>query len=171
VAAIVVAVIALTGGGGNGSPSAASESKTNTNAATSPAPEKTPAPKPLTKQELIAKADAICVQSQETFKSTHGEFPNGENEPDLRYSEILSGISTGAVKKFNALDPPATARKSFDEYVKAQERVKVYDQQALRAAEAGDTTEYLAARERRDNEAEERHELARAVGLRKCSAS
>jgi Protein kinase domain len=169
VIAIIVAAFALTGGGGDGSPSAANEPKTNT--ATSPAPKKKPTPKPLTRQELITKADAICVHSQETFKATHGEFPNGEDEPDLRYSEILGGISTEAIKKFNALDPPATVRESFNEYVKAQERVKVYDQQALQAAEAGDTTKYLAARERRNSEAEERSELAHAVGLRQCSAS
>jgi hypothetical protein len=167
--AIGIAVVVPTGGGGDGSPGAASEAKTN--AATSPAPKKKPTPKPLTEQELVTKADAICVHSQEAFKATHGEFPNGENEPDLRYSEVLSGISTEAVKKFNALDPPATLRESFGEYVKAQERVKIYDQQALRAAEAGDTAGYLAARERRDDEAEERYDLARAVGLRQCSAS
>ncbi len=169
VVAIVVAIVALTGGGGDGSPSAASESKANT--ATSPAPKKKSTPKPLAKQELIAKADAICVHSQETFKATHKEFPNGENEADLRYSEILSGISSTAVRKFNSLDPPAGVSKPFSEYVKSQERVKVYDQQALQAAKAGDTAEYLAARERRNNEAEERYELARAVGLQQCSTS
>jgi hypothetical protein len=168
-AAIVVAIVALGGGGEDGGPSSANETKTNT--ATSPAPKKKPAPEPLSKKELIAKTDAICVHSQETFKLTHAEFPNGENEPDLRYSEILRGISAGAVKKFNALDPPATVRKPFNEYVNAQERVKIYDQQALEAAEAGNTVDYLIARERRNDEAEERYELARAVGLQECSAT
>jgi hypothetical protein len=168
VAALVAATVALTSGGGGDSPSAAS--KTRTDAVTSPAPKKT-APKPLTRQALIAKADAICAHSQATFKRTHEEFPNGENEADLHYSEILSGISTGAVRKFDSLDPPATVSSAFDEYVRAQERVKVYDRQALRAARAGNTADYLAARERRDNEAEERYELARAVGLRECSST
>ena len=44
-----------------------------------------------------------------------------------------------------------------------------YDRQALKAAEAGDATAYVAAREKRDSEAEERYDLARAVGLKECS--
>ena len=44
-----------------------------------------------------------------------------------------------------------------------------YDRQALEAAEAEDATAYLAARERRDAGQLERYELARQVGLKKCS--
>jgi hypothetical protein len=168
VAVVAGAAIALSGGGGDRGPSAIQEART---AATRQALNKNSAPKPLTKQELIAKADAICAQSIATFKQTHGEFPNGENEPDLHYSEILSGISSRAVRKFNSLNPPATVRKPFGEYVEAQKRVKIYDQQALHAAEAGDTAKYLAARERRNGEAKERYDLAREVGLQECSAS
>jgi hypothetical protein len=40
---------------------------------------------------------------------------------------------------------------------------------ALQAAEAGDTVAYLSARKSRDDEAGERHDLAQAVGLKKCS--
>ncbi len=168
VVAIAAGAVVLTSGGGGGNPSTASGTKAD--AATSRASKK-PAPKPLTRQALIAKADAICAHSQATFKRTREEFPNGESEADLHYSEILSGISAGAVRKFNSLDPPAAVSSAFDEYVRAQERVKVYDRQALRAARAGDTADYLAARARRDNEAEERYELARAVGLRECSST
>jgi hypothetical protein len=169
VMAIVVAAILLAGGGGDGAPSKASDA--GTGAKTTPAKPQKSAPETLSKQQLIAKADAICVHSQETFKATHGEFPNGENEPDLRYSQILSEISALAVDRFDSLRPPAGIRKAFDEYVKAQERVKVYDQQALQAAESGDAAAYLTAREKRNNEAEERYDLARAVGLQECSAS
>jgi serine/threonine protein kinase len=171
-AALVVAVILIGGGGGSG-PDAAG----NTDAAvTSPAdqkPKAKPKPKPrtLTKAELIAKADAICEDSKVSYVATLHEFPNGESEPDPRYSKILAGISTRAVRRFDSLDPPAAVRKSFDEYVKAQERVKAYDRQALQAAEAGDTAAYLAARERRNDETEERYDLARAVGLQECSTN
>jgi hypothetical protein len=169
VAAIVVAVIALTGGGGDGSPSAGNQAKTNTT--TSPAPKKKPAPKSLTKQELIAKADAICADSKATYKATLKEFPNGENEPDPAYSKKLTEISTRGVHRFNSLNPPAAVRRPFDQYVKAQERVKAYDREALQAAEAGEPAAYLAARESRDNEAEERFDLARTIGLHECSTN
>jgi hypothetical protein len=69
------------------------------------------------------------------------------------------------------LEPPADLRGAYEGYAQAQKRVKAYDREALRAAEAGDATAYLAARERRDAEAGKRYELAREVGLEQCSAS
>jgi hypothetical protein len=120
---------------------------------------------------LISKADAICADSRATYKATHKKFPSGESEPDPTYSRILTEISTRAVRRFNGLNPPATLREPFDKYVKAQERVKAYDREALRAAEAGEPAAYLAARESRDNEAEERYDLARAVSLSECSTN
>jgi hypothetical protein len=46
-----------------------------------------------------------------------------------------------------------------------------YDRQALSAAEANDASAYLEARQRRDAETTERYELAREVGLEKCSTN
>ncbi len=169
VVAIVVAAIALTGGGGGGDPSAANNAKTST--ATTPAKKQKPAPKPLSESALITKADAICADSKATYKATLDEFPNGESEPDPTYSKILTGISTRAVRKFNSLNPPVSARKPFDEYVEAQERVKAYDREALRAAKAGEPAAYLAARESRNNEAEERYDLARRLEFEECSTN
>jgi serine/threonine protein kinase len=167
--AIVAAAIALSGGGGGGDPSVADGGKAGV--ATAPVQKEKPAPKPLSKSALIAKADAICADSKATYMATLEEFPNGETEPDPAYSRILAGISSRAVRRFNALNPPASVREPFNEYVKAQERVKAYDREALQAAEAGEPAAYLAARESRDNEAEERYDLARAIGLRECSTS
>jgi Protein kinase domain len=167
VVAIVIAVIALTGGGGDGSPSAANEAKTNT--ATAPAPKHKPAPKPLTEQALIAKADAICETSQNTYKSVHSQAL--EESPDVSYAATLAGISQRGVNGFRKLIAPQSVEPAFDEYVQAQERVMRYDRRALKAAEAGEAAAYVAARESRDNEAEERYDLARSVGLHECSAN
>jgi hypothetical protein len=168
VVVIVVVAIALTGGGGNGDPNTANEAKA---VDTTPAQKHEPAPKYLSKPELIAKADAICADSKATYGAAREEFPNGENEPDPTYSRKLTEISTGAVRRFKSLNPPAVVRKSFNEYVEARERVKAYDREALQSAVGGEPAAYLAARESRDNEAEERYDLARAVGLRECSTN
>jgi hypothetical protein len=169
VAAILAAVLALGGGGGGGDP--------ETTRADNVAPKQEKAhrqpPPSLTRAELIAKADAICTDSQSSFKQVGAEFPEAKEEefPDVPYSEALVGISTPAVKRFEALDPPTSVRKPFDEYVQAQRRVHRYDVQALRAARAEHADEYRAARERRDNGQPERYELAREIGLETCSLS
>jgi hypothetical protein len=94
-----------------------------------------------------------------------------EEAPDVGYSEALVGISTPAVQRFTALNPPPSVRQPYERYVRAQQRVHKYDVQALHAARAEHDGEYLAARERRDNGQGERYELAREIGLKTCSAS
>jgi hypothetical protein len=168
-AGIVVAAIALGGGdeGGDGGPQATASDTTRK-------PKAKPKPEPtLTKSQLIAKADAICADSQRSFEEVRAEFPEARSEqtPDVAYSEALVGISTPAVERFMALVPPKSLRRPYEEYVQAQRRVHGYDVQARRAARAGHTAEYLAARERRDNGQAQRYELAREIGLKTCSAS
>jgi hypothetical protein len=168
--AIVVVVILVSGGGGSSPGTAATTGPTSTES-TNREPKAKPKPKSLTKSELIAKADAICMDSKVSFIATRHEYPEGETTPDVAYSKILSGISTIAVRKFNTLRAPTGIEKPFGEYVKAQERVEAYDREALEAAEAGDANAYLAARERRDTEAGERYDLAREIGLEQCSTN
>jgi Protein kinase domain len=176
--AIVVAVAAalLLGNGGSGGGdqgTANSEnSKTKASSGGGEAVAKPQAP-PLSRADLIAKADAICADSQSSFEEVRAEFPEAKNEEvaDVAYSEALVAISTPAVKRFEDLDPPPSVRHSYEQYVAAQRRVHKYDVQALRAARAEYSSEYLAARERRDNGQGERYELAREIGLKTCSAS
>jgi hypothetical protein len=168
--ATIAAVVALAGSGGGGDSSSTAGEGPPAAAAGKGGGHGQPS---LSKAQLIAKADAICLDSQEAFAGVRSEFPEASREeaPDIAYSEALVGISTPAVERFRALRPPASARKPYEEYVQAQQRVHRYDVQALRAARAGHEGEYLAARERRDNEQRERHELAREIGFEVCSAS
>ncbi len=166
--ALVVAIaviVTLASGGGGSSPVAADSAAKPAN------PKPKAPPKALSKSELIAKADAICTDSKVTYVATLHEYPEGETTPSVPYSTTLAGISTRAVRKFNSLTPPASLDRPYREYVAAQERVKNYDRQALQAAENGDTIAYLKARESRDAETEERYDLAREVGLKKCSTN
>lgn len=173
VAVVIVAAILLGSGGGGDGSGAASREGPPTKDASGGGEKKQVSQKPTTLNEaqLIAGADAVCVRSQEDFKSAHAEFPNGETTPEVPYATKLAGISERAVRGFEALAPPAAVRSRYDEYVKAQVRVRKYDQQALRAAEEGDTSAYLEAREARDDEQHLRYELARAVNLKQCSTS
>jgi predicted Ser/Thr protein kinase len=170
IAAIVVAAIALGGGGGGGSGAGANADAT-TKAKDKPSPQPKPKPQTLSASALVQAGDAICAQSQETFREVHGRFPAGEEEPDATYSSELVGISTRAVDEFKALTPPPSLSKAYEDYVKAQEEVKKLDEKALKAAEKDQVTPYLKAREKRDAGVEERHQLAQAVGFEVCSAA
>jgi serine/threonine protein kinase len=167
-AAVVVVVVLVSGGGGS-SPDTAATAGPATTDSPKQKPKAKPKPKTLTKTELINRADSVCEASQNSYKSVSSQ--EGEETPDVAYATTLAGISQRAVNRFRRLVPPPGVEAAFDDYVEAQEQVMLYDRQALRAAEAGDASAYLAARERRDAEAGKRYDLAREVGLQTCSAS
>jgi len=160
VLAAAVAVVAIGGGGGGeGRDASATTAKAKTRAGSKPAT--------LSSAQLVAKADAICADSQEAYKEVFSRA--SEESPDTGYSQSLVGISTRAVGRFRKLDPPPGLAADYDRYVAAQERVKQYDLDALSAAKAGDADAYLAARASRDDEQRRRYDLARALDLQVCS--
>jgi len=166
--AAVVLAIALSSGGGDG----ASGETASTQTAKQTKPEK-PKPKPatLSAAALIAKGDEICTDSQDAYKAYKVEFPNGENEASVGYSQLLVGISGKAIRRFEELKPPPSLKRDYDIYVKSQKEVAQWDEDALKAAEKEDLSAYLGAREKRDATEEERKALAEAVGFHVCSGS
>jgi serine/threonine protein kinase len=170
VAAVVLAIALTSGGGGDG----ASGETTSAQTVKETKPEK---PKPklkpatLSAATLISKGDEICTDSQETYKAYRGEFPNGENEASIGYSQLLVGISSKAVRHFEELKPPPALKQAYDAYVKSQKQVAKWDEDALKAAEKEDLSAYLGIREERDASEEERKALAEAVGFHVCSGS
>jgi serine/threonine protein kinase len=166
VVAVVAAVMVISSGGGSGS---GADKTTDGAVAGGAKAAAKPKPKPLSKSELIAKADAICADSKDTYTSVFSA--EKEEAPEVAYAATLAGISQRGVNRFRRLVAPQSVEPAFASYVKAQERVMSYDRQALRAAQAGDAEAYVAARERRDAEAGERYDLARQVGLTECSTN
>jgi hypothetical protein len=171
--AVVVAAIALSGGGGDSDGGGATTTaETTPKEETAPKEQQQkqkPQPKALSRSEMIRRADAICEDSQNTYKGVRSSF--SEENPDVAYSATLVGISTPAVDRFRKLEPPPSMTRDWGQYLKAQERVGEYDREALRAAKAEDASAYLAAREKRNKEQPERYQLARALGLQACSPS
>jgi serine/threonine protein kinase len=179
VAAIVVVILLASSGGGGGSGTTADTSGTTPAqekaaeqheaeaAAKQKATEEREAA--LTEPQLISQADAICVESQQSYAESKAESPNGEHETNVPFAKELLANSTRAVKEFNELDPPPALATKYTKYVRSQEEVKALDAKALEAAKQGDLTAYETARSERDEGNEDRHQLAHAVGLEVCS--
>src|SRR6188768_15324 len=151
-AALVVVIVLVSGGGGSSSGDSGQADSSTTTAATAknkPAPK--PEPRTLSRSELITKADAICEASKNAY--TEVRSPELEEIPDVTYAATLAGISQRGVNGLRRLRAPISVEPEFHQYVEAQERVMRYDRQALKAAEVEDPSAYVAARERRDEEA------------------
>ncbi len=165
----VAAIVVIVGGddGGGADPSGAGETTGAAKAASDSRAQSKP--KPLTRDELIAKADAICKESQRRY--TDIDNLESEMSADIPYAEALVRIARPRIRGLRALTPPQSIAGPYEEYVAAQERVFATDKQALSAARKGNVAGVEAARDARDAEDAERYALAREIGLKACSAS
>jgi len=169
VAAVVVAIILATGGGEEGGGGGAATAQTTGQSTTKRDVNPEAKVERLTKPELIAKGDAICRDSRESYKRVYD--PVSEEVPDVDYSKELVRNSTEAVRGFNRLKPPKSLERAFGKYVGSREQVNQWDIDALRAAEEGDEVAYREAREDRNDTEDDRKVLAEEVGFKECSGS
>jgi Protein kinase domain len=163
---IAVAVIALGGGDGDGRATDLTAAQT---AGAGSKPVKADAgPKPLTGSQLIAKADAICKDSQRRYLEIRDL--ESEHTTDVPYAEALVRIARPRIRGLRQLTPPQWLAGPYEEYVEAQEWVYATDKQALAAAREGDAAGVEAARDRRDAEDALRERLSGEIGFEVCSA-
>jgi hypothetical protein len=152
VMAALAGVLTLAGCGGGG------ESSTSTTASGAP----------LTKQELVAKGDAICKQARTQFEQLQ-QNPPTTPQSAATLTQKLIGISETELSQLRDLNPPAALKSSLDEYVQALgENIGVL-KKGLKAAQKNDATGYAKAQAETVSEQVKRLQLARAVGFRECS--
>jgi protein kinase-like protein len=168
IAGIVLAVIAL--GGGDRDPGSGTTASTAADATGSDArkvAKEHPEPKPLSSSQLIAKADAICEDSQRRYLEVRDL--ESEYSTDVPYAEALARTARTRVRELRRLTPPPRLARPYEEYVEAQGRVYATDKEALAAARREDAAGVEAARNRRDAEDALREDLARKIGFNVCS--
>ena len=168
--AAVVGVALLGGddegsGGSGGGGSGGGGSKQATTTAT------TEQPQALSRAQLIARGDEICLDSQNQFLQVSAEFPDGEASLSPAYARKLVQISGQQVERFEALRPPPSVADPFAEYVALRTKVNRYDKNVLAAALAGDAEEFDRWRQANFDEGPERHDLAQRIGFKICSAN
>lgn len=87
----------------------------------------------------------------------------------VEYAERLVGISGTQVEELEGLSPPPSKEDEFAEYVESRKEVAALDRAALRAARAGEPTNYVDAYQRRNDSEAERERLADEIGFEVCS--
>jgi hypothetical protein len=159
----IIVVVALASGGGGSEDGNADGAKVAAKQKTSPAPK----PKPLSRSTLIAKADAICAESQRAYVEIRDM--ESEMSSDVPYAEALVRLARNRIRDLRDLTPPKSLAKPYGEYVAAQEKVYATDKQALAAAKQEDAAGVEEARNLRDSEDALRERLAREIGFSVCS--
>ncbi len=173
IAALGVVLGSGSGSGGGGGDEGGEATATTAQRQEAPEKKRPPAPQPLSRQQLIAKGDAICEQSQAAYREARERWPEAKSEqtPNVPYSAQLVANSTKAAERWRRLEAPPSLEPSFREYVESQEEVVGWDEDALAAAEAGDAAAYREARDDRDDTEDNRTRMAEAIGFTICSGS
>jgi hypothetical protein len=150
--AVCAATLTIAGcGGGGGS----SSSTTSTG-------------EPLTKQDLVAKGDAICKQALGQFQQLQ-QNPPTTAEGFAALTQKLIDISDNELNQLRDLTPPASLQSSLDAYLKSLEKNIAVLKQGLKAAQQSDATAFAKAQAKTVSTQVERLQLARAVGFKECS--
>jgi hypothetical protein len=123
---------------------------------------------PLTKQELIAKGDAICRQARTQFEQLQ-QNPPTTPQGAATLTQKLIDISESELSELRDLNPPAALKSSLDDYVGALDKNISVLKKGLKAAQQNDATGYAKAQAETVSEQVKRLQLARAVGFRECS--
>jgi hypothetical protein len=178
-AAAVVAVVVLASGGGGGGGTTAADSavaqarlekehEVQKEQAEARKKKREEEEQPLTQAQLTGQGDAICERSKEEFVASGEKFPGGEEEANVPYSKELVANSTKATRELEGLNPPANLKAPYENFMALQRAVVSLDRQALAAANAGDVSAYLTARETRDEMKPERQAVGEEVGFSVC---
>ncbi len=165
-----LAAIALLGGGDGSGSGEGGEARGDVTEPTSSSQQRSkpkPEPQSLTRGKLIAKADAICAESQERYREIRDM--ESEMSANIPYAEALVRFARSRIEGLQELAPPPRLADAYGKYVAAQERVYDTDVEALEAAREGDAAGVEAARGRRDSEDSLREGLAREIGFAVCS--
>jgi hypothetical protein len=122
----------------------------------------------LTKQELIAKGDAICRQANDKFTQLQ-QTPPTTPETAVTFTQSLIDIQESQLAQLQALEPPPSLQSSLDDYLKTLEKNIAVLKQGLKAAQQSDAAGYAKAQAKAVKGQVQRLELARAVGFKECS--
>lgn len=118
----------------------------------------------LSKEELITRADKICVDTAEQIRSQS----TPTSLADVRQTFAETARKTGAgVDKLKELKPPDSIKADYEAFLERADRAARQADDAADAAKTGDISEVLAAMGNLERDSESRR-LARKIGLKEC---
>ena len=122
----------------------------------------------LSKDQLIARGDALCRQSRQTMPRP----PRGNDLASLgRYAGEVVRLSESMLARFRALKPPKAERENFDRFLTAAQR-RLQNVTAIRdAAGRGDAQAVRAGlAKEQSQDAPAYRQVAKQIGFRVCGS-
>jgi len=119
--------------------------------------------------ELVQRADAICAKERSSFARIQSQAPPNASVAADQTDELID-VTQDANSQLRALKPPQQLASAYQRYLLARDRVIDEMNRGEEAAQDQDSAVYGASQAAVARGAPERRKLARALGLKVCSA-
>lgn len=123
-------------------------------------------PAPLTRTELIAKADAICKDMQKKLDAVPAPESMDELATAIGKQIDLSGP---AIKKLQALAPPEDLASTYDSWTAKLAQMQAGTERIRAAAASGSQTEVQKIVDEVDAVNKQADRLGRQIGFKACA--
>lgn len=124
--------------------------------------------RPLTREELIARGDALCREAEQRFAQIQAQPPGSAREAADQTGELID-VSKDELDGLRRLHPPDDLKPALGRYIAAREAVIDVFERGRDAADNQHARAYGAAQKQVGAGEGERYRLARAVGFTACS--
>jgi hypothetical protein len=122
----------------------------------------------LSREELIARGDQICVEAHEAFVDLQRKLPQTAREA-AELTERLASIAEDESRALAKLDGPAELEAQIETYLDARERGIEALRRGADAADADESDAYERAQAELADGQRERRRIAREIGFGECS--
>jgi hypothetical protein len=122
----------------------------------------------LSREDFVAKADRVCEQSSGEFARVQRVPPTSAEQAEKQVQALID-VEREALEELQDLEPPADLRSRYQRYLEARDRALGFLEDGREAASNDDPQAYNAAKRKAAAEQAERLQLARRVGLHRCS--
>ena len=123
----------------------------------------------LSAAELTARADEVCAAAAKRFADAQSRAPATPKRAEAQTAELIA-LSSSELADLRELSPPEDLAEPYEAYLAARERVLDLLERGREAAAAGDEAAYTKAQTGAIAGQTRRASLARAAGLKECSA-
>jgi hypothetical protein len=123
----------------------------------------------LSAEELTARADEVCAAAAKRFAEAQSRPPATPKRAEAQTAELIA-LSGTELADLRELSPPEDLAQPYEAYLAARERLLDLLERGREAAAAGDEAAYTEAQTRAIAGQTRRASLARAAGLKECSA-
>jgi hypothetical protein len=155
-----IAVGALAGCGGGGSTTSATGASGASGASGSA---------PLSKDEFVSQANAICKEGNTKVEALKAPPSGGPPSGFVPYLEQTIAIQTPLVGQLEALTPPSNLQSDWDKLIADAKQKQALANKALDAAKANDTSQFTAVIQQLQAMSGSADPLARSIGLAECA--